>query len=140
MVRHLLRSLCFAALGAAAILQGFDRSSPVTADRGGLDAAATRVAAADSLGSRSDPLRGRTTPRSFTVANALPEQSQAEDPPPWLVELFHAADPNVRIQALDAWARQPGRSLDPVTYALVDSDESVRARVQDVLERELARR
>jgi hypothetical protein len=46
----------------------------------------------------------------------------------------------VRIQALDAWARQPGASLDPVTYALVDPDASVRARAQEVLEEELARR
>jgi hypothetical protein len=44
------------------------------------------------------------------------------------------------MQALDAWARQPGESLDPVTYALVDPDESVRERAQEVLEQELTRR
>ena len=46
----------------------------------------------------------------------------------------------LRSQALDAWARQPTTSLDPVTYALVDSDEGVRARAQEVLDHELARR
>lgn len=48
-------------------------------------------------------------------------------------------DPNVRLQALDAWARSPGESLDPVTQALVDPDESVRTRAQELLEQELAR-
>lgn len=54
--------------------------------------------------------------------------------------MLHASDPNVRIQALDAWAQHPGASLDPVTYTLVDPDESVRTRAQEVLEQELARR
>ena len=48
--------------------------------------------------------------------------------------------PEFRSQALDAWAQHPGVSLDPVTYALVDPDESVRARAQELLEHELARR
>ena len=33
----------------------------------------------------------------------------------------------------------PGESLDPVTYALVDPDESVRARAQELLEQRLNR-
>ena len=77
----------------------------------------------------------------MTAASAHPlEQYPTEDPPPWLAELLRAPDPNVRIEALDAWARHPGASLDPVTYALVDPDESVRARAQEVLEQEMARR
>ena len=41
---------------------------------------------------------------------------------------------------LEASARQTAASLDPVTYALVDPDESVRARAQEVFEQELTRR
>ena len=45
----------------------------------------------------------------------------------------------VRLQALDQWAQQPGASLDPVTYALVDGDEAVRARAQDLYTQQLTR-
>ena len=60
--------------------------------------------------------------------------------PPWLAELLNSPDPQVRIQGLEAWAQRPGETLDPVTYALVDPDESVRVRAQEVFEEELARR
>ena len=69
-----------------------------------------------------------------------PEPLAAEDPPPWLAEMLHSTDPNVRVQGLDAWARHPGTSLDPVTYALVDPDESVRARAQALFDEALAQR
>lgn len=49
-------------------------------------------------------------------------------------------DPAVRIQALESWAKRPDTSLDPVTYAMVDPDESVRVRAQELLEQKLARR
>ena len=48
-------------------------------------------------------------------------------------------DPAIRLYALEAWALHPGSTLDPVTYALVDADESVRARAQEVFEEVLAR-
>jgi hypothetical protein len=49
-------------------------------------------------------------------------------------------DPRIRLYALEAWALNPGPSLDPVTHALVDPDEAVRARAQEVLEEVLVRR
>jgi hypothetical protein len=49
-------------------------------------------------------------------------------------------DPHMRLAALEVWAGGPRESLDPVTYALVDPDESVRARAEELLEQELARR
>ena len=49
-------------------------------------------------------------------------------------------DPTIRLYALEAWALRPGLTLDPVTYALVDPDESVRARAQEVLEEVLLTR
>lgn len=49
-------------------------------------------------------------------------------------------DPQTRLAALEVWAAGPRESLDPVTYALVDADEWVRLRAQELLEQELARR
>ena len=49
-------------------------------------------------------------------------------------------DPAERLQALETWAKHPGASLDPVTYAMVDPDESVRARAQELWEQNMARR
>jgi hypothetical protein len=54
--------------------------------------------------------------------------------------LHHHSEPVIRLYALEAWALDPGERLDPVTYALVDPDESVRARAQELLEEALARR
>ena len=86
-------------------------------------------------------MRRLTGSADVTIARGPSNRAEVDDvPPPWLDELLHAPDPNVRIQALDAWAQHPGPSLDPVTYVLVDPDEPVRARAQDVLEQALARR
>ena len=140
MAHHLARGLCFAALAAAPALPGCGKSSSVSLDR-----PAQRVAAHAAV---ADP---RASPPAANHASITGERSPApagfplehyrtEDPPPWLAELLRAPDPNVRVQGLMAWARQPSASLDPVTYALVDLDEMVRARAQEVLEQELARR
>jgi len=49
-------------------------------------------------------------------------------------------DPSERIRALQAWVQQrtPEEALDPLTYALVDPDEQVRARAQELWEGVLA--
>jgi hypothetical protein len=140
MVRHLVHRLCFAAPLVALTLQGCGDSTPGSSD--GLNhAPADRTALAGTLASRPEPQPGWKTTERLPAARApLVEQYQAEESPPWLSELLHAPDPKVRIQGLEAWARQPTASLDPVTYALVDPDESVRARAQELLEQELARR
>ena len=49
-------------------------------------------------------------------------------------------DPRIRLQALEMWAMHPGPTRDPVTHALVDPDEAVRARAQELFEEALARR
>jgi hypothetical protein len=48
-------------------------------------------------------------------------------------------DVSVRLQALEQWAQRPGDQLDPVTYGLVDLDETVRQRAHALYERRLAR-
>jgi hypothetical protein len=58
----------------------------------------------------------------------------------WLEAVNQGADPQVRMAALEVWAAGAKESLDTVTYALVDPDEAVRTRAQELLEQELARR
>lgn len=41
-------------------------------------------------------------------------------------------DVNVRLQALETWAQRPDDNLDPITYGLVDQDETVRERAQEL--------
>ena len=56
----------------------------------------------------------------------------------WYAEASESPDVTVRLQALEFWAQQPGDGLDPVTYALMDEDEEVRARAQDLYAQQLA--
>ena len=83
-------------------------------------------------------------PSSASKANIAPVAQHGESahapPPPWLAELLNDPDPQVRLQGLEAWRQHPGEPLDVVTYALVDPDESVRARAQALFEEALARR
>jgi hypothetical protein len=69
-------------------------------------------------------------------AKAPPPAEPAGDPG---IPALEAPDPQVRIQALEAWAQQhPRDAVDPLTRALVDPDEQVRARAQELWERLLA--
>jgi hypothetical protein len=82
-------------------------------------------------------------PSQATTASAFRygERTQTQTPDlAWLAAAREDPDPNVRRHALEAWAQYPGESLDPVTYALVDADEAVRARAQELVEEALARR
>jgi hypothetical protein len=145
-------------LGAALSLAGCgedtyegDGSLP-DADRGGATA---------SLTSRPDAVQTTNAEKDHSAARPPPEQTHREDPPPpqsaepqepdAIVDVFvtdptvtdealQDPDPNMRIWALEAWVQQPGASLNPVTYALVDPDESVRARAQELFEQELEAR
>jgi hypothetical protein len=58
----------------------------------------------------------------------------------WLAVVNPDPDPQVRLEALEQWARHSNESLDPLMYALIDPDESVRARAQQLMEQEFARR
>lgn len=91
---------------------------------------------------QSDPLEttSRTTsthPGGLAAFHAGPAETGQ---PPKLVAALNDPDPRVRIRALEAWAQHPGEDLNPVTHALVDPDESVRARARELLEAVLARR
>lgn len=85
------------------------------------------------------PERSAQTTAASTFRYGERPQTQTPDPA-WLAAAREDPDPNVRLHALGAWAQHPGDSLDPVTYALVDADEAVRARAQELVEEALARR
>lgn len=57
----------------------------------------------------------------------------------WYATARDSPDVSVRLQALETWAQRPGDQLDPVTYGLVDQDDSVRRRAQELYEQQLAR-
>ena len=96
-----------------------------------------------SAGKSAQPVAVEKTsksPSSRSGGNATFHAGRAEtELPTWPAEGLDSPDPRVRIHALETWAQHPGEKLDPVTYALVDPDESVRARAQELLEAALAR-
>lgn len=57
----------------------------------------------------------------------------------WYEVARESPDVSVRLQALETWVQRPGHSLDPLTYGLVDQDETVRERAQALYEQTLAR-
>lgn len=76
-------------------------------------------------------------PTSHEHADA--KRAQREARRMWFAEAREHPDVTVRLQALEHWVLQPGDALDPVTYALVDGDEDVRARAQQLWEQQLTR-
>ena len=70
-----------------------------------------------------------------TMAARQGHVPEPETPPEWIAAFQHA-DTAVRIQALERWAEQGAATpIDPITQALVDPDESVRVRAQELAEK-----
>jgi|CXWL01.1.fsa_nt_gi hypothetical protein len=67
------------------------------------------------------------------------EQAQQQARQGWYAEVRDHPDATVRLQGLEVWAQQPGDGLDSLTYALVDGDEQVRARAQELYKQQLQR-
>ena len=65
------------------------------------------------------------------------DQAQREARQRWFEEVRENPDVTVRLQALELWAEQPGDGIDPLTYALVDEDEQVRTRAEELWEQQL---
>jgi hypothetical protein len=115
-------------LALGLIVAGCGRAIPEPSDR-----TATRTAPA------VHQARATFSPATTVSAFRYGERTQTPDPA-WLAAARDDPDPKVRLHALETWAQNPGESLDPVTYALVDADEAVRARAQQLVEEALARR
>jgi hypothetical protein len=88
-------------------------------------------------GTRAHDTR-RNSSRETSTRVASHVEGDPDDAP--LPSGLHAdPDPMIRLAALEAWALEPGQNLNPVTFALVDPDERVRARAQELLEDVLGR-
>jgi len=59
---------------------------------------------------------------------------------PWPPAEMQDPDPRLRRFALEQWARGPTEALDLVAAALIDPEESIRERAEQVFEEALARR
>lgn len=116
---------CVVALAVVAGLTGCGKNSPNSSARG--------------TESKAPVVQG--TDVGFPVhRKQLNHSGQLQtDVSPWLEAALKDPDPRVRLHAIETWAKNPGNTLDPVTHGLVDPDESVRARAQELFEEALAR-
>ena len=94
----------------------------------------------------TSPAPDARVPPAASPANLPPsdvqtiaDQAQREARELWFAELRESPDATVRLQALALWAQQPGDGIDPLTYALVDEDEAVRARAEALYAQQRAR-
>jgi hypothetical protein len=98
---------------------------------------------------RTEPGRETAAPERTSASGvALPPAaavapSAARSTPaaaPWPPAEMLDPDPRMRRFALEQWARGPTEALDLVAAALVDPEESIRERAEQVFEEALARR
>jgi hypothetical protein len=88
------------------------------------------------------PQAASTADRRVSDEQTNATQAQRDAWTQWYVMARESPEVTVRLQALEQWAQQPqgsSDSLDPVTYALVDEDDTVRARAQTLYEQQLVR-
>ena len=99
----------------------------------------TGVAASQAIPAarQAAPLPRAASHVSDTQAGPEPTPSAAWQQ--WYEAARDSPEVTMRVQALEQWAQRPGDPLDPVTYGLVDPDETVRSRAQALYEQYLAR-
>jgi hypothetical protein len=108
---------------------GCGRSTPDTSQR-------------SSTGTDRDP-NSNTNAAPSATGSALrqsKQQNQSADTSSWHDPARDDPDPRVRLHAIETWSQKPGDTLDPATHAMVDPDETVRARAQQLFEDALARK
>lgn len=112
------------------------------------------VAAILALENRQPAASMNATARS-AVARVVPPRTMEVQPPTAVVDPLqpdeaattaYAAmrdngNPRPRLQLIDAWAREapPAARLDLLSQAMVDPDESVRSRAQELFDRRIHR-
>ena len=134
-MRRVSRPLGLGIIALALILAGCGPPPTAVSDR----AASPRIAMVPSPATA--PSHRATANASAAILFTSPSVNQVVTAEAdWMTAARDDPDPSVRLHALEVWAQRPSESLDPVTYALVDADESVRARAQELMEQELARR
>jgi hypothetical protein len=96
---------------------------------------------AEASGHTSPLPNGRVPAVAFADKAVDEEKARAEQDlrsarERWYGEMRESPDVTTRLQALEFWAQQRGEALDPVSLALVDEDESVRTRAQELWEQQ----
>jgi hypothetical protein len=83
------------------------------------------------------PMRVPDSRANVTSATWYDQQAQTDLFLAWYAAACDDPNPMPRLQLIEGWAQQarPDSSLDLLTNALVDPDEMVRARAQELLER-----
>jgi hypothetical protein len=134
-------------------------SSPDRPGGSGGEPQAVAAPAAASLVDPPKPSRSTPTPssRQAQTETAQPQQTDATSSPvaekerkerspaeeaqwqAWYTAARESPEVSVRLQALEHWAQRPSEAFDPVTYGLVDEDEQVRTRAQDLYQQQLTR-
>ena len=128
MPHHLVRFCQLLVVAAlTSILVGCGKSSPNSSQEG---SELKKPALQGSL---------NTLPDQKLPSVKIPAQDQTETPA-WLEAARDEPDARVRLHAIETWAVKPGNTFDPVTHALIDPDETVRARAQQLFEEALARK
>ena len=78
----------------------------------------------------------QATPSAEEDASATEQMTfddvQREARQKWYAEMREAPEVGLRLHALDVWAEHPNDGINPLTDALVDADESVRTRAQEL--------
>jgi HEAT repeat protein len=61
--------------------------------------------------------------------------------PEWMAQKLNSPNVRVRLRALETWAQSaPPGAVDPFILAFEDKDERVRARAQQLIEQDWARK
>jgi hypothetical protein len=120
------------AVASAPASRAADSATPPEAKPEGLSAEAS---------GHTSPLSNSRGPSVVSPADqaAAAEQDLRTAREIWYGEMRESPDVTSRLQALEFWAQQRNDSLDPVTFALVDEDETVRTRAQELYEQQLMR-
>ena len=99
----------------------------------------------------NDPRAATPTDNARVQTNASPavtsqvnqqaeaEQAQREARQSWFTETRENPNASVRLLALELWAQHPDKDIDPRTFALMDDNEQVQARAQELWEQHITR-
>jgi hypothetical protein len=101
------------------------------------------TAASDASLTHQPRARALTEPStdeiSLTADKAKADQVQRDARQQWYAATRDSPDASLRLQTLEHWAQHPDDGLDPLSYGLVDENEAVRTRAQELYAQQLAR-
>ena len=88
------------------------------------------------------PVPGGASPQAVSVLSSEPGHPvEGLVVPEWMAQKLNSPKVRVRLQALDTWAQSaPPGDVDPLILAFEDKDPRVRARAQQLIEQDWARK